>query len=259
VSGEVLVTHRDDLVATVTINRPEQRNALNLATRNGIRSAIEELAASASARVVVLRGAGRRAFASGGDLRELSTMGFDGAKEHFDEFTETLAAIEEAPIPVIAMIDGFALGGGLELATACDLRISSDAARFGIPIGRIGHTLDKKNLRRVLRLVSPADLKAMLLTDMLIPADEARRIGLLNWVVPQAQLESFTYDVAARVAASAPLGVQTAKRLINEVCDEGALPSSEDADDASRLFDTEDFAEGVAAFFERRVPDFRGK
>jgi enoyl-CoA hydratase/carnithine racemase len=258
VSGEILVTHRDDLVATVTINRPEQRNALDLATRDGIRSAIEQLAAS-STRVVVLRGAGSRAFASGADLRELSTMGFDGAKAHFEEFTETLTAIEAAPIPVIAMIDGFALGGGLELAAACDLRISSDAARFGVPIGRIGHSIDKKNLRRMLRLVSPADLKAMLMTDMLIPAEEARRIGLLNWVVPQAQLESFTYDVAARVAASAPLGVQTAKRLINEVSDERALPSTEDADDASQLFDTEDFAEGIAAFFERRTPEFRGK
>ncbi|MGV0745213.1 enoyl-CoA hydratase/isomerase family protein [Mycolicibacterium sp. XJ870] len=257
-SDSVLLSQANG-IGTITINRPAQRNALNDDVRGRIVEGVQAYADDENIRVVVLRGSGTTAFASGADLRELGEYDFDGAKAHFAEFNVRLTQIEAAPIPVIAMISGYALGGACELAAACDLRVAADSARFGMPIGRIGHSIDKGNIRRLLRLISPAELKALIMTDDLISAQHALRIGLLNWVVPGNALEVFTYDLAARVAAKAPLGMQAAKKLVNAVCEERTLPGEDDAVVAAELFTTADFAEGVAAFLDKRSPKFTGR
>ncbi len=258
-TSDAVLLDRSAGVGTITINRPEQRNALNGEVRQAIVDAVYECANDDAVRVAVVRGSGGVAFASGADLRELSQYDPAGARDHFAEFNGQLEQLEAAPIPIIAMISGYALGGACELAAACDLRVATDSSRFGMPIGRIGHSIDKGNMRRLLRLMPPAELKAMLLTDDLISAAHALRIGLVNWVVPAQSLEAFTYDLARRVGSKAPLAVRAAKRLINEVCDERTAPTEGDADLASSLFATEDFAEGAAAFLEKRTPNFVGR
>lgn len=246
-----------DTVATVSLNRPERGNALNSDMRVGIRDAITELDHQ-GVRVIVIRGKPDGPFASGADLAELDGMGAPEARAHFAEFEDTLDAIETTPLPVIAMVAGYAVGGGCELAAACDLRVSAESARWGMPLGRLGHTIDRRNIRRLLRLVSQADIKAMLFTDWLLSSHDAHRAGLVNWVVPDQELSSFTEKLAETVSRKAPLGVAAAKRSLLEAAHPCPSERPEDEDPAVELFESEDFNEGVRAFLERRAPSFIG-
>jgi len=249
----------DGAVATITIGGGEPLNTLTDEVLDGIESAIDAVASDAAARVAILRGAGRRSFASGMDLKILRQLDPAGAQAHFEQLNRCLRKIEQAPFPVIAMIYGFAVGGGYELAAACDLRVAGSSARIGVPIGRLGHCADRENLRRLLRLLSPAHVKAMVMTDALFGADEAHRMGAFNWVVPDSSLEAFTLSIATTASQKSPLGMRALKHAINEVLD-GSIAHAEDpADDLiTSLWATRDFQEGVSAFFERRTPDFKG-
>ena len=147
-------------------------------------------------RVAILRGAGERAFASGMDLKVLRDFDPPATQRHFDQLNHVLRTIEQTRFPVIAMVYGYAVGGGCELAAACDLRVAGSGARIGVPIGRFGHCPDRENLRRLLRLMSHAHLRAMIMTDTLFDATEAQRMGFFNWVVPDAHLAAFVRSVA---------------------------------------------------------------
>jgi enoyl-CoA hydratase/carnithine racemase len=258
--GEVVRIERRDAVALVTIDRPERRNALDGAVRHGLARAVADLERDGTTRVVVIRGAGSRAFASGGDIAEMAEMDSDAARRHFVEFEACLGAIERSRLPFLAMIRGFALGGGCELACSCDLRIAASDGRFGVPIGRLGHTLDLANARRLLRLVGPARIKAMLWTDQLIDAGEAHRIGLVDWVVPAPQLEDFTFSLARTIAAKAPRSIAGTKEVLDYLAQHPApAPDEDNARFAAPLFDSDDFKEGVRAFLDKRAPRFTGR
>ncbi|HSB70300.1 MAG TPA: enoyl-CoA hydratase-related protein [Candidatus Methylomirabilis sp.] len=255
-----LLIRTDAGVATIVFNRPEARNALNHDIVERLPRELARLERDGMTRVVVLRGAGGKAFASGGDLREMSAMDSTRAAQNFRHVETMLAAIEGCDLPIVAMIEGYALGGGCEVAATCDLRVATPDARFGIPIARIGHTIDFTNARRLLALIGPAVLKELLLTDRILDAAEALRIGLVNAVLPPEQIEPHTYQLARKLAEKAPLSLRGTKRTIRECLHN---PTPQGIEDPFRLaaecFDTEDFKEGVRAFFEKRPPRFAGR
>jgi enoyl-CoA hydratase len=249
-----------DKVAIITIDRPQARNAINTEIRLELPRLFTELGEKGEARVIVLRGAGSQAFVSGADLRELQTMDRKHAADHYLEFEHTLTGMEACKIPTIAMISGFALGGGCEIAAACDFRIAASDARLGMPIARLGHQIDLSNTRRLVRLVGAANAKALLMSDHFLSAEDARRLGLVNWVVPTSELEAYTLAFAATLASKAPLSLRCVKDSIRWVLDHPTPPENEDISQfCAPLFETEDFKEGVGAFFEKRKPVFKGK
>ncbi len=246
-------------IATIVIDRAETRNALNEAVLIGIETSLNEITSQPKARVIVLRGAGEKSFASGMDLNDLRKLTPKTAQDHFDHLNRCLNAIESAPIPIIAMVHGYAVGGGCELAAACDLRIGAANARIGVPVGRFGHCPDRENLRRLMRLISPAYVKTMIMTDTLFEAAEAQRMGFFNWVVPDAELETFTYRMATTISEKSPLGLRALKAVMTEVANGSVLHADDpNMDIVTSLWSTADFQEGVTAFFEKRKPDFSG-
>ncbi len=250
----------EDGIATVTIDRRSVVNALDEDVLNAIEAAFRRLDEDATVRVAILRGAGERAFASGMDLKVLRSFTPADAQHHFDHLNRVLCTIEGVRFPVLAMIFGYAVGGGCELAAACDLRIAGSSARVGVPIGRFGHCADRENIRRLLRLVSPAHVRAMIMTDTLFDASEAKQMGFFNWVVPDAHLVAFTRSMALGISKKSPLGLATFKRALAEVLDGSVATAGDPEQDViTRLWRTQDFQEGVSAFFDRRTPRFEGR
>jgi enoyl-CoA hydratase len=249
----------DGAVAIVTIDRQHVLNALSDDVLDAIEATFLRLGEDSAVRVAILRGAGERAFASGMDLKLLRTFDPAATQRHFDQLNRVLRTIEEVRFPVIAMIRGYAVGGGCELAAACDLRVAGSGSRIGVPIGRFGHCADRQNLRRLLRLISPAHIRAMIMADTLFSADEALRIGFLNWVVPDAELETFTRALALTISQKSPLGLAAFKRALAQVLAGSVETADRPEDDlVTSLWLTRDFQEGVDAFFERRLPRFEG-
>jgi enoyl-CoA hydratase len=248
-------------IARMIVNRPEKRNALNRATRLEMASALEDTATDESIKVLVLAGAGEKAFISGSDLNELSR--FDALA--MEEFTSTLGQrfytrFEELHKPVIAMIDGLCLGGGLELALACDIRIASDRSRFGAPEMLIGLMPGSGGTQRLARLIGIGRAKEMIFTGDMIDAAEAHRVGLVNRVCTREELERTVMDVAGRIARNSSLAVKWAKISINMGQETGLTAGlAYEALAEALLFTSKDREEGIKAFFEKRTPQFTGR
>ncbi len=248
-------------IVKLTINRPEVRNALNAATRQEIRNAIGEIEKDGDVRVVIITGAGEKAFVSGADITAFK----DATPIIMEESASTLGQqlfnnIENLSVPVIAMINGFCLGGGLELAMCCDIRIASDNAKFGQPEINIGLFPGAGGTQRLPRLIGWGKAKELIYTGKIIDAAEAERISLVDKVVPQEKLGEEVNQLAETIASKSPLIIKLVKKVINRgmYTDLAAGLSYEKANFAL-CFATEDRKEGVTAFLEKRKPQFKGK
>jgi enoyl-CoA hydratase len=251
---------REGRLATVTVNRPEKLNALTRATIDELRTAFEELGADAEVGGVILTGAGEKAFVAGADIGELNDLGPVAAREHALRGQALCRTIETLGKPVVAAVQGFALGGGCELAMACTLRVAGEKARFGQPEVKLGLIPGFGGTQRLGRLVGRGAALELLLTGEMIDAREAHRLGLVNRVVPQDQVMEEARTLMASILERGPLAV----RYTLEATHQGLEMPLEDglrleANLFAVTFATEDKVEGTRAFLEKRPPAFRGK
>ena len=257
---ETLLTTREASVLTVTINRPKVLNALNTQTMRELDEAMAEAARDRDVRVVILTGAGDRAFVAGADISELSVQSPVGGRDHARTGQAVLDRLERLGKPVIAAVNGFALGGGCELAMACTLRIAADTAKFGQPEINLGLIPGYAGSQRLPRLVGRGRALELLLTGNPISADEAWRIGLVNRVVPAATLMPEAMTLAQTLAAKAPIAV---RYILDAVRSGLEMPLADSQDHEATLFGliatTQDMREGTRAFLEKRKPTFTGE
>jgi enoyl-CoA hydratase len=253
VSGPRVVVERDGAVATVTIDRPEARNALDAETLDALGSAFAALDADRSLRAVVLTGAGDRAFVAGADIKAMLGLDEGGARAFAQRGQSVADRIEALAVPVIAAVNGFALGGGCELALACDFIYAARTAKLGLPEVSLGVVPGFGGTQRLPRRIGRARAAELIYTGRVIDAEEALRIGMVNAIVDAAELLPRARAVAAEIAARGPLAVAAAKRALREGADR-ALPAALERAAFAALFSTEDQKEGMRAFVEKRPP-----
>jgi enoyl-CoA hydratase len=255
-----LLVSEADGVGRIVVNRPDKLNALNRTVLAELLAAVQAMSRAGGPRVVVLRGAGEKAFVAGADISEMSSMSTWEAKEFADAGHAACAAIEAAPCPFIAAVNGFALGGGTELALACDFIYASDRARFGQPEVGLGLMPGFGGTQRLARRVGPGLAREIIYTGDPIAADRALAIGLVNAVLPAAELEAAVTATARKIATRAPLAVTASKRAILRGLEADLATGCElEAQAFSALFGTEDQKEGTRAFLEKRSVAFRGR
>jgi len=248
-------------IAEVILYRPAVHNALDLAMWSRIDGVFQELGADQQIRVILVRGAGGRAFSAGADITEFRAerLGTEAARNYNQRIAKALRAIRRTPQPVVAMIVGLAVGGGCEIATACDLRIASDDARLGIPVARLGVTLGMEEITGLVGLVGPGRAKDLLFTGRLIGPAEALQIGLIDRVVPRPEIEEAAWRLAEGIALAAPKAAIANKLAVGMVIygsDDGDLEQLQRLTDD--VYAGRDLAEGVDAFIAKRDPSFRG-
>lgn len=253
-----VLSARDDSIAVVTLSNPGKLNALDATMWRRLALIFAELDADESLRCVIVRGAGN-AFASGGDLvemREIRTSA-ETALAYHEQVGQALAAITECRHPVVAQIVGPCVGGGLEIACACDLRIAGESARFGAPINRLGFSMYPGELAGLLQVAGPAVVKEILLEGRLLCAREAYEKGLVTRVVADDAVEAEALATARRIATGAPLVARWHKQWIARLLDGGTL-TDEEKKASFAFLQTDDYREGIAAFLEKRPPRFTG-
>ena len=257
-TGRVYFT-RDGAIATAVIENPERLNALSLEMWGELRDVFSELSGEGELRCVVLRGVGD-AFAAGADIAAFETERHDvaSARTYGKTVHAGLAAISDCPHPVVALIKGPCVGGGLEIVARCDLRICGESARFGIPVNRLGAVVAYEEMRPLLQIVGPAAVLEILLEGSILTAAQADKKGLVNRVVADADVEREVYATAARIAAGAPLVARWHKKFVKRLLDPKPLTAAE-LDDNYACFATEDFNIGYRSFLEKKRPEFKGR
>lgn len=259
--GKMLSTI-DDGVGLITFNQPEKRNAVSVEMWAGMGDILDEFRGDPAVRVVVLTGAGHKAFVSGADISQFEKQrGNENARREYERLTrvgrDKLVAF---PKPVIARIRGFCLGGGLAIAMEADLRIAATDSEFGIPAARLGIAYPPHSVRRLISLVGPAHANMILFTGARLDSEEAQRIGLVNRVVPDEDLSDVVLDIARTIADNAPLSVAAAKLTVNELLKNESERDMAAIDRAiATCFDSADYREGRTAFMEKRAPRFVGR
>jgi enoyl-CoA hydratase len=259
---EKILAEIDEGVGWITINNPERRNALSLEMWAGIEQAANAFAADPATRVVVIRGAGGKSFAAGADITEFEQQRANAEqKQRYGELASRgQSALAGLPMPLLALIQGFCVGGGLALALKADVRFATPASRFAIPAGRLGLGYEYPGLAALARVVGPSVAKDILFSARFLEADEALRVGLINTVVDDDGIEAHVRRYAASVAANAPLTLRAAKEAIRTFERMPVDASVELADElVNRCFDSEDYKEGRQAFLEKRKPVFLGR
>jgi len=250
----------DGEIATLTLNNPGKLNAIDLGMWLQLAENMAELAVDRDIRCIVLRGAGSDAFAAGGDLEEFLTARatLEQAVHYHEQVAVALNAIADCPQPTVALIQGACIGGGLEIAGACDLRICNESARFGAPINRLGFSMYPGEMEGLLKLAGAAVMKEILLEGRILSATEAYEKGLVTRIAPDSQVVDETYATARRIGAGAPLVAGWHKQWIRRL-QSGKPLDDEEKTSSFAFLDTEDYKEGLAAFFEKRKPDFKAR
>jgi enoyl-CoA hydratase/carnithine racemase len=250
----------DGPIGTLTFNNPERHNAMSLDMWRAGTTVLEQFEKDPAVRVIVLTGAGGKAFVSGADISK-----FESERASVEAVLEYNAAVDqfskglsECSKPTIAMIRGYCLGGGVGIAVCCDLRIANDAARFAVPAAKLGLGYGYANIRRILDLVGPQFVTEMLLTARQFDASHAARTGLLNHVVPDTEIENHVRELAETIAGNAPLTIRAVKRIVRELRKDAPDVAACDAL-VRQCFESADYREGRKAFMEKRKPVFRGE
>lgn len=257
--GENVLIERDDRIATVTVNRPEKRNAMDIPTRKALLAAVEEVEEDDDVRAVVIRGAGEGSFIAGGDIESFATFDHMDGVEYGEKYAQGLYnAVADLTKPTVAAVDGYALGGGTEISLACDIRLASEDAKFGLPEVNIGVIPAGGGTQRLVQTVGAGIASELILTGRIIDAEEAAEIGLANHVYPADEFDDEVRAMAEELVSKAPVAQRLAKRAIARSLDiESGLEYERLA--GAFLFGTDDQQEGAEAFLEKRDPDYRGR
>ena len=261
--SDYILLERDPPLATITLNRPQQRNAISYQMWGELAQLLRELDDDGNCRAVVITDAGTKAFSAGADIKDFeqyradSTMG----RRYNSAVDGLLRALTEMETPTISMIRGYAAGGGCELAVATDLRIASEDSKMGIPVARLGISIGHLEMQGLVNLVGKGNALYILYSGRLVDAQEALGMGLVNQVVAPEDLAPTTYQLAREIAALAPLSHAINKRTLNQVLANPRLDqlTRDEADLPLTQFDTRDYQEGYRAFLEKRRPEFRGE
>lgn len=255
-----ILMSRDAAIATVVLNNPQKLNAMSFAMWIRLGEVMRELDADESLRCIVLRGAGEKAFAAGADIAEFEKVRANAsvAKDYGSKIEGTMRAVKECRHPTVAMIHGVCVGGGLEIASQCDLRICGESSRFGIPINKLGLVVGYGEMSALIDLVGRATALEILLEGRVFGAAEAMQKGLVNRVVADDRIEAEAQASAARIAAGAPLVARWHKKFAQRLADSRPLSEAE-RDEGYACFDTQDYRTGFNAFLAKTKPDFKGK
>lgn len=257
-----MLARKEGAIGWMTFNNPARHNALSYEMRLAILQILDDFERDPAIRVIVMTGAGEKSFVSGADISQFDAM--RSTPEQQAEYERVSQAVQtrygSLEKPLIAMIRGFCLGGGLQTALAADMRIASEDSQFGIPAGRLGIAYSWPNVAKLVETVGPSTAKHILFTAKRFPAAEALRMGLVNQVVPAAELETTVRELAITIAGNAPLSLLAAKRAIDELVKDPGTRDEEGARAvAARAMASEDFKEGRAAFMEKRKPVWKGR
>lgn len=263
-SNDVLLVEKNGFICTLTLNRPETRNSLSPELLKKLSTTLCRLEEADDVRTVVIRGGGDKAFCAGYDLNLLPTgeNSEDKDGEGINPFENAMEAIVNFPYPVIAMMNGYAFGGGCDLAASCDIRIGADDIRIGMVPAKLGVVYSAAGLKRFIRVIGLARTKELFFTGRHYMAAFLREIGFLNYMLPRGELEDFTYAMAGEIAENAPLSLKGTKYVFGLI-DKATRMSDVDIKEAEMIakksFLSEDLKEGQKAFFEKRKPNFKGR
>ncbi len=262
---KVLLLNRKNHICTLTLNRPEKKNSLSLELVELLGSALKKLAEDDNLRVVILRGAGEKAFCSGFDIGSLPTPSKADADQRLkslDQVESLLQCLDSFPCPTIAMLKGFAFGLGCEMAMCCDIRIGAEDIRMGMPPAKLGLVYPWTGLQRFIQRIGLQRTKEIFFTGRTYAGERIKELGLVDYLVPGVELEEFTSDFAEEIAGNAPLALKGLKKVINLLTQSERLDDTQ-AKEAQAIFRatllSEDMQEGQAAFLEKRIPRFKGK
>ena len=264
-SDHSVLMEKKGLVATLILNRPETKNSLNIGMLVRIAEYFRELAQTDEIRAVIIRGEGGKAFSSGYNIAEIPK---DITEKYFEELKGKnpldigLQAIEQYPYPVIAMIEGYALGAGCELAITCDIRVASEDSRMGIPASRLGVVYHPAGVQKLVNVIGPANAREVLYTGRYYDMNRAREMGMVNYVVPQGELYAFTYALAEEIAGNAPLSLKGHALIFQKLFHYQGIREEDRSEIEKKIaeaFNSEDLKDGSAAFFQKRKPVFKGR
>lgn len=256
---ENIIVTAENGIGQITINRPSKLNALNVATIQELHDAFESLDDNSEIKVIIITGEGEKAFVAGADISEFANFSIEEGAQLSAQGQELLFDfVENLKTPVIAAVNGFALGGGLELAMACHFRIASDNAKMGLPEVSLGVIPGYGGTQRLPQLIGKGRAMEMIMTAGMVDAETAKSYGLVNHVVPQAELLDFTKSIATKIMRNSPFAIGRAIKAINANFKEGINGYETEIRNFGKCFGTEDFKEGTTAFLEKRKPNFKG-